>query len=110
MAFLKYKSEGKIIVKKLHISGGFIKLPKFLFDAKACDQTTVKMSLQAKVLYAFLADRLAWSTTNNLVDIDKGKFVICSIKEAMATLGCSKNTAIKAFTQLGRVYTNPKTC
>ena len=72
----------------------FVRLPKALFSGE------YSLSHTAKVLYAFLLDRLYASPHNKENDANCKPFITFTIEEAMVLLGCSKGTAIKAFAEL----------
>ena len=72
----------------------FMRMPKTLFSG------AFKLSLDAKVLYSFLLDRISLSIQNGWSNDDDRVFVVFTIEEAMKTLECSKGTAIKAFAEL----------
>ena len=72
----------------------FLRLPKALFNGK------YNISLTAKVLYAFLLDRLNASPHNKTNDANGKPFITFTIEEAMRLLHCSKGTSVKAFAEL----------
>ena len=74
----------------------FIKLPKNLFF----DDRYKDLSLSAKVLYAFLLDRVSLSQKNNLVDNSGRVFIYFTRQEASDVLGLDLKTITKNFNQL----------
>ena len=60
----------------------------------------IKLSIEAKILYAFLLDRLTLSQKNNWINPNNEVYLIFTREEAMNKLNISKPTIIKAFKQL----------
>ena len=58
------------------------------------------LSIESKVLYAFLLDRLTLSQKNNWINDNNEIYLIYTREEAMKKLTISKPTIIKAFKQL----------
>ena len=59
-----------------------------------------KLNSDAKILYAFLLDRLTLSSKNNWIN-EKGEvYLIFTRQEVQEKLGLSEKTSIKAFKQL----------
>ena len=77
----------------------FYKLPEILFSGDKYKN----MSLEAKVLYAMLADRNELSVKNGFVDEDGEPFVIFTRKEAADRLSVSMGSAVKYFKELRSV-------
>jgi DNA-binding MarR family transcriptional regulator len=74
----------------------FYKLPKILFE----EDKYKNISLESKVLYSFLLDRLSLSAKNRFVDKDGRVYVIFSRKEAAEKLSVSQGSAVKYFKEL----------
>ena len=70
--------------------------PKCFFS----DKRYTSLSANAKLLYIFLFDRTRLSAHNGLCDTDGEVFVFCTVDTACEVLGCTGNTAIKAFREL----------
>ena len=74
----------------------FYAMPHELFD----NPLYTNLSIESKVLYAFLLDRLKLSQQNNWVNEKDEVYLIYTREEAMKKLTISKPTIIKAFKQL----------
>ena len=84
-----YKINDKIFMQ-------YYALPQELFK----NPLYKKLSIEAKVLYAFLLDRVTLSQKSNWINPNEEVYLIFTRKEAMNTLNISKPTSIKAFKQL----------
>lgn len=74
----------------------FFKLPKALFT----DEKYIPMSAEAKVLYAFLLDRLSLSLANEWFDKNGNAFIIYTLKEIQEAFHTSRPSAIKRLDEL----------
>lgn len=63
----------------------FYRIPKALFT----DPRFKGVSVEAKVLYGLLLDRMALSVKNNWLDPDGRVYIIYTIADVMGTLGCA---------------------
>ncbi len=74
----------------------FFRIPKILFT----DERFFKISVEAKVLYGLLHDRMSISVKNGWID-EKGRvYIYFKIETAMELLNIAKGTAIKLFAEL----------
>ena len=74
----------------------FYRIPKILLT----DRRYKGVSLEAKVLYGLLLDRMGLSARNGWLD-DNGRVFLCfTQEEAMAMLDCGKDKATKLFREL----------
>lgn len=74
----------------------FYKLPKALFT----EEKYIPMSAEAKVLYAFLLDRLSLSLANEWFDKNGNAFIIYTLKEIQEAFHTSRPSAIKRLDEL----------
>ena len=74
----------------------FFKLPKALFT----EEKYISMSTEAKVLYAFLLDRLSLSLANEWFDKNGNAFIIYTLKEIQDAFHASRPSAIKRLDEL----------
>ncbi|MEZ3518117.1 MAG: replication initiator protein A [Lachnospiraceae bacterium] len=77
----------------------FYRIPKLLFT----DTRFEKVSVEAKVLYGLLLDRMALSVKNNWLDGEGRVYIIFTIADVMETLGCAEQKANKLFHELDSV-------
>ena len=70
-------------------------MPKFLFENKFSN-----LSIDAKILYTLMRDRVSYSIRNKWEDDDGRVYILFTMSETEKYLGISKNTAIKAHRQL----------
>ena len=73
----------------------FIKVPLCLFS-----DSYSQLSVEAKILYAFLLDRLTLSEKNGFSDIDGDVFVYFTNSEVCKTLCCGSQKATRLFREL----------
>lgn len=74
----------------------FYRIPKILFS----DQRYSGLSLEAKILYGILLDRMELSARNHWLD-EKGRvYIIFTIEEVMAHLGCANKKAGALLSEL----------
>ena len=74
----------------------FYRIPKVLFT----DSRFRGLSVEAKVLYGLLLDRMALSVRNNWMDQDGRVYIIYTIADVMETLGCAEQKANKLLNEL----------
>ena len=77
----------------------FYRIPKVLFT----DSRFQKVSVEAKVLYGLLLDRMALSVKNNWLDDNGRVYIIFTIADIMETLGCAEQKANKLLNELDGV-------
>ena len=74
----------------------FYRLPKVLFT----DRKFQKVSIEAKVLYGLLLDRMGLSIKNGWLDEDSRVYIIFTTEEIMDALYCADNKATKLLKEL----------
>lgn len=74
----------------------FYRIPKILFT----DNRFKAVSVEAKVLYGLLLDRMALSIKNSWLDEDGRVFIIYTISDVMETLCCAEQKANKLLGEL----------
>lgn len=74
----------------------FYRIPKVLFTDKRFKGITV----EAKVLYGLLLDRMGLSLKNNWLDAEGRVYIIFTIADVMETLGCAEQKANKLLNEL----------
>ena len=74
----------------------FYRLPKVLFT----DRTFQKVSIEAKVLYGLLLDRMGLSIKNGWMDENSRVYIIFTTEEIMEALYCADNKATKLLKEL----------
>lgn len=74
----------------------FYRIPKTLFT----DRRFQGVSVEAKVLYGILLDRMALSVKNNWLDDHGRVYIIFTIADMMDTLGCAEQKATKLLSEL----------
>lgn len=74
----------------------FYRIPKILFT----DDRFKAVSVEAKVLYGLLLDRMALSIKNSWLDEDGRVFIIYTISDVMETLCCAEQKANKLLSEL----------
>ena len=74
----------------------FYKVPKLLFT----DDYFKELSIEAKVLYGLLLDRMSLSLKNEWFDAEGRAYIYFSIEEIGELLGCGKNKAVKSLQEL----------
>ena len=73
----------------------FLKVPLCLFS-----DSYSQLSVEAKILYAFLLDRLTLSEKNGFLDEDGSVFVYYTNGEVCRTLCCGSQKATRLFREL----------
>lgn len=74
----------------------FYKIPKLLFT----DDYYKKISVEAKVLYGLMLDRMSLSIKNQWLDTEGRAFIYYSLDDIMESLGCSNKKAITIMKEL----------
>ncbi len=74
----------------------FYRIPKILFT----DSRFKGISVEARVLYGLLLDRMALSIKNNWLDDDGRVYIIYTIADVMEMLGCAEQKANKLLREL----------
>ncbi len=74
----------------------FYRIPKILFS----DKRFSKVSVEAKLLYGLLLDRMSLSIRNGWIDDENRVFIYFRLEEAMEFLGIGKDKGVKLFAEL----------
>lgn len=74
----------------------FYKIPKLLFT----DEHFKKVSVEAKVLYGLMLDRMSLSVKNQWLDEEGRAYIYYSLEDIMDALGCSNKKAITIMKEL----------
>ena len=74
----------------------FYKIPKLLFT----DEHFKKVSVEAKVLYGLMLDRMSLSMKNQWLDDEGRAYIYYSLDDIMDALGCSNKKAISIMKEL----------
>lgn len=74
----------------------FYKIPKLLFT----DDYFKKISVEAKVLYGLMLDRMSLSVKNQWMDEEGHAYIYYSLEDIMDALGCSNKKAISIMKEL----------
>ena len=74
----------------------FYKIPKLLFT----DEYFKKISVEAKVLYGLMLDRMSLSMKNQWLDEEGRAYIYFSLEDIMESLGCSNKKAISIMKEL----------
>lgn len=74
----------------------FYRIPKMLFT----DMRFKDISVEAKILYGLLLDRMALSVKNSWMDENGRVYIIFTVAEIMGTLGCAEQKANKLLNEL----------
>lgn len=74
----------------------FYKIPKLLF----MDDYFKKISVEAKVLYGLMLDRMSLSVKNQWMDEEGRAYIYYSLEDIMDALGCSNKKAISIMKEL----------
>ena len=77
----------------------FYRIPKVLFT----DSRFQEVSVEAKVLYGILLDRMALSAKNRWLDGDGRVYIIFTVSEVMETLACAEQKANRLLGELDAV-------
>lgn len=74
----------------------FYKIPKLLFT----EEYFKKISVEAKVLYGLMLDRMSLSVKNEWLDTEGRAYIYYSLDDIMEALGCSNKKAITIMKEL----------
>ena len=74
----------------------FYRIPKTLLT----DPRYKSVSIEAKVLYGLLLDRMGLSVKNNWMDIEKRIYIYFTLENVMCMMDCGHNKAVKLFAEL----------
>ena len=74
----------------------FYRIPKALFT----DEHYANLSLEAKVLYGLMLDRMALSARNGWMEKDGRVFIYFTLEEATAMLQCGHTKGVRLFAEL----------
>ena len=74
----------------------FYRIPKLLFT----DSRFLKLSIEAKVLYGLLLDRMSLSVKNGWFDEENRVYIYFKVSEAMKYMNVCKDKCIKLFAEL----------
>lgn len=74
----------------------FYRIPKLLFT----DKRFSKVSVEAKVLYGLLLDRMALSVKNGWVDEENRVYIYFKLEDAMEFMNVGKDKGVKLFAEL----------
>ena len=74
----------------------FYKIPKLLFT----DEYYKEISVEAKVLYGLMLDRMSLSMKNQWLDEEGRAYIYFSLEDIMESLGCSNKKAITIMKEL----------
>ena len=74
----------------------FYKIPKLLFT----DEYYKEISVEAKVLYGLMLDRMSLSMKNQWLDEEGRAYIYFSLEDIMESLGCSNKKAITIMQEL----------
>ncbi len=74
----------------------FYRIPKMLFT----DKRFSKVSVEAKVLYGLLLDRMALSVKNGWVDEENRVYIYFKLEDAMEFMNVGKDKGVKLFAEL----------
>ena len=77
----------------------FYRIPKALFT----DTRFARLSVEAKVLYGLLLDRMSLSVRNNWLDKDGRVYIVFTVADMMATLGCAEQKTSRLLSELDNV-------
>ena len=74
----------------------FYRIPKVLFT----DETLAGISVEAKVLYSFMLDRMSLSVKNCWFDEENRVYIIYTIDDILSDFGCASQKALKLLDEL----------
>lgn len=77
----------------------FIRIPKVMMTA----EIFAELSVQAKVLYGLLLDRMGTATKNSWIDEENKAYVIYPIAEIQEDMNISKKKAIDSLSELEKI-------
>ncbi|MCI8623862.1 MAG: replication initiator protein A [Provencibacterium sp.] len=76
----------------------FYRIPKTLFT----DPHYKSVSIEAKVLYGLLLDRMSLSVRNGWLDDCRRVYIYFTLEDAMEMMACGKDKAVKLFKELDK--------
>ena len=76
----------------------FYRIPKILFT----DKHFAKLSVEAKVLYGLLLDRMSLSLKNDWIDTEGKVYIYFKLEDVQECLGIGKDKCIKLFAELDK--------
>ena len=76
----------------------FYRIPKVLFT----DKHFSKLSVEAKVLYGLLLDRMSLSLKNDWIDEDGRVYIYFKLEDVQECMGIGKDKCIKLFAELDK--------
>jgi hypothetical protein len=74
----------------------FYRIPKVLLT----DRRYKSVSMEAKVLYGLMLDRMGLSVRNGWLDSEGRVYIYFTLEDALAMLGCGKDKAVRLFKEL----------
>ena len=74
----------------------FYRIPKLLFT----DKRFSDISIEAKVLYGLMLDRMSLSLKNGWVDEENRVYIYFKLEDAMEFMGIGKDKGVKLFAEL----------
>ena len=74
----------------------FVRIPKVFFT----NDLFKNLSLDSKVLYGFMLDRMSLSIANGWIDDERHPYIIFSIEAIMESMCCAKQKAVKILSEL----------
>ena len=74
----------------------FYRIPKLLFT----DNRFSKVSIEAKVLYGLMLDRMSLSLKNGWIDEENRVYIYFKLEDAMEYMGIGKDKGVKLFAEL----------
>ncbi len=76
----------------------FYRIPKVL----RTDHRYKNVSMEAKVLYGLMLDRMGLSVRNGWLDSEGRVYIYFTLEDALAMLGCGKDKAVRLFKELDK--------
>lgn len=76
----------------------FYRIPKVLLT----DRRYKSVSMEAKVLYGLMLDRMGLSVRNGWLDSEGRVYIYFTLEDALAMLGCGKDKAVRLFKELDK--------
>lgn len=77
----------------------FFRIPKTLFT----DLNFKKLSVEAKILYGILLDRMSLSIKNKWLDEENKVYIIYTIEEIMEVLNWGRNKSVKVMKEIEEI-------
>lgn len=76
----------------------FYRIPKILLT----DPRFKNVSMEAKVLYGLMLDRMGLSVRNGWLDSENRVYIYFTLEDALEMLGCGKDKAVRLFKELDK--------